>query len=279
MRFLFIALLLISATHTQAAELRVVKTEGCLGPCNPYPAELYIIGTIEPGDAARVTQTIKDYGPGIWGLELRSIGGSMYNSIQIGALAKKLMLTTLAPITRDRCASEDSQNNIHNAPCTCLSGCFLIWLGGIQRIGLIIGMHRPWDTSHNMGQMPYEQAAPMYAKWMSDLQAYLKSVEVPQLYYSKLIETVSSNTMKMLSSDEVVDLAYMPSVHEWLINRCGVFSPGETNAAGREGVNRYYHRPFNAALLQSLQQKQTAIANCETNAKTSFRTTALQAIN
>src|SRR5438105_3615821 len=137
---LFIGLL-VSQT-AGALDLRLVNN-------NQY---LYLTGKIENGDAARVRQTIKQAGPSVEALMLRSGGGSMYESIQIGTLAYDMMLNTFSPPAPNYCSQEDSRWGIGQTPCTCVSGCFLIWMGGVNRYGTVVGMHRPWDISGSMGQ-------------------------------------------------------------------------------------------------------------------------------
>jgi hypothetical protein len=213
------ALVFLCAPRLAAgAELRVIKLCPDRSCENAY---LYIIGKIEPGDAGRVRDTIKRYGAGIEALMLRSPGGSMYDSIEIGTLASDLMLNTFAPYAPNYCANEDARWGIAGAPCTCVSGCFLIWMGGVNRYGTVVGMHRPWDMSGTMGRSDYQDAAALYKKWIGDLDVYLTKMELPQAYFAKFISTVRSGDMRMLSGEELLQLNENPSKGEWLSNRCG----------------------------------------------------------
>src|SRR5262249_35088438 len=153
----------IISSSASGADLQVVKT------CSDCDAYLYIIGKIEVGDDQRVDALLRQHGPSVSAIMLRSIGGSMYDSINIGTLARQLLLDTFAPYYpasgfQRSCHDDDRPFGVSGAPCTCVSGCFLIWLGGVHRYGVIVGMHRPWDTSRKMGSMPYEKAAPQYAQ-------------------------------------------------------------------------------------------------------------------
>jgi hypothetical protein len=250
-----VLLTLFSCGSALAADIQV-RRPTCSQPCEG--ADIYIIGQINPGDAERFKQVLKAAGPTASLLYLRSPGGNMYESIEIGTIVKKLMLVTMAPIKEIGC-SEDATRGIYNAPCTCLSGCFLIWLGGIARTGNAVGMHRPWDTAHNMGKLTYDQAAPIYAKWLADLKEYLRVVETPETVYSRYIQLVNSDTMHMLSTEEALELLNMPSVTEWLINRCGSVTNDEAASL------------INSGRVQQLRDKQTRVAQCEWTAKRNTR--------
>lgn len=93
------------------------------------PKPVYdLSGDIEPG-AEDVFRELVGERYGGW-LELRSMGGDVRASIQIGKIARAHRIKTYVP--------EGTY---------CLSGCAIIWAGGYERYvakGGIIGFHRPW---------------------------------------------------------------------------------------------------------------------------------------
>jgi hypothetical protein len=256
MRILTAIFLSLLFCHTSFAADIQIRRSVCTQPCDG--ADIYIIGQIRAGDAEKFKQVVKAAGPAASLIYLRSSGGDMYESIQIGLIAKKLMLVTMAPLKEVGC-SQDATRGVYNAPCVCLSGCFLIWLGGVTRTGNAVGMHRPWDTSHNMGNLSYDQAAPLYAKWLADLKDYLHTVETPETVYSRYIQMVNSDSMHMLTTEEALELLNMPSVTEWLINRCGSVTPDEAASL------------INTGRVEQLRNKQNQIGQCEWAAKRETR--------
>jgi hypothetical protein len=237
-----------------------------------------VIGKIERGDAARFRDVIGRNGPAVEALFLRSPGGSMYDSIEIGTLAHDLMLDTYAPYYAGNCQFDDSRWGIHNAPCTCVSGCFLIWMSGVNRYGVIVGMHRPWDTSGDMGRSSYEQAAAVYNKWLADLKAYLTKMELPDVYFSKFIATVRSGDMRMLSGQEPLELNHDPSSAEWLTNRCGQWTTSDNNEMANLNDKQYNGTPHNSVRRQQLVAKLSAIQSCKTAAQKEARVAAFKTL-
>jgi hypothetical protein len=70
--FCLVAISLFNAsTPIPAAELRLVNDNTLL----------YLIGKIEPGDGTRVREAVRAAGPTLETLMLRSVGGSMYDSM------------------------------------------------------------------------------------------------------------------------------------------------------------------------------------------------------
>ena len=265
---------LILSSIAFGAEFRVVQL--CLE--RSCPANLYIIGKIEPGDGARFREVVRRTGPGIEALILRSVGGSMHDSIEIGTLASDLMLNTFAPHAPNWCPNDDTRWGVYNAPCTCVSGCFLIWMGGVNRYGTVVGMHRPWDTTGNMGQLPYEQAAQQYKKWLADLSEYLTRMELPDAYFSEFIATVKSGSMRMLTGRELLELNHNPSKTEWLTNRCGQWITQENDELGNLNFQKYRGLPHDSRRLQKLMAKLSAIQKCQDNAQREARTQAFKRI-
>jgi hypothetical protein len=269
-----IAILSLVPTRTTfAAEFRVVWP--CPNGCNAY---IYVIGTIESGDGDKFRDVIRRTGPAIDSLFLRSPGGSMYDSIKIGTIASDLMIDTYAPYGAGQCSNHDSRFGVYNAPCTCVSGCFLIWMGGLNRYGITVGMHRPWDMGKTMGKLKYKEAALVYNRWIEDLKIYLTKMELPDVYFAKFIATVRSGEMKMLTNDDLLSLNNNPSKTEWLLNRCGEFPSNKTVMFGQLSQNKFQGRPYNVLLWQQLEDEYNKIRVCKVNALTEARSTAFNSM-
>jgi hypothetical protein len=152
-----------------------------------------------------------------------------------------------------------------------VSGCFLIWIGGVNRYGVILGMHRPWDVSRTMGNLKYDQAAPMYNRWLADLKDYLLKMQVPDDLYAKLIATVNSVEMRMFENNDIVPLIHDPTFDEWLTNRCGQMTFKENKELGELNWQKYQGRSYNSGRQQQLVDRSNTIANCRTQAQAQAR--------
>jgi hypothetical protein len=85
---------------------------------------------------------------------LLSPGGSISEAIEIGRLVQRNLISTMAPVSlgatkvlftpAGSVMPKEDPAYCKGPDCICASACFLIWVGGIERSGNAIGLHRPY---------------------------------------------------------------------------------------------------------------------------------------
>ena len=110
---------------------------------------LLIQGDIERGDLIKFKNELDRFSlvPSV--INLNSNGGSLLEAIEIGKLIRHLRLDTSAPTKfgddSTICWREWSRIEVRTSgACTCASSCALIWMGGVNRTGDTIVIHRPY---------------------------------------------------------------------------------------------------------------------------------------
>ena len=187
---------------------------------------ILVEGEIEPGDAYRLwIELLNDFGFGR-DIYLRSKGGDVDEAIKMGELIRRLRLATYAPLVKDdgthydwiKIASED--NNI------CASACFLVYAGGVNRMGNYIGLHRPFLPKNIGSSIPDDQYERGETEYIDKITAYLKKMEIDQFFIDNLISN-SSVDMHVVTEEEaethhLYDTA--PSIEEAIYAKCNVMS-------------------------------------------------------
>lgn len=165
--------------------------------------DLVIEGEIEVGDFDKIEKEIFDFGPPIQSVFLYSPGGDAREAMRIGDLLRSLHLTTFSPdfsleeYRKDRStlspACEGSWKPLpkSSSNCTCNSACFLIWLGGLERRGVYVGVHRPVFDANSYSSMSSQQAEAAYQDMIDAIGVYLEKYDVPQDIVEKMLNTPS----------------------------------------------------------------------------------------
>jgi hypothetical protein len=114
-------------------------------------------GEIERGDTVKLLNElmISDVGalPAVRLVFLRSKGGDVEEAMKMGTLIRRLRLVTEAPTTFDdkpilsTVLLADKDNNI------CASACFLAYVGGVERHGNFLALHRPYLPKEAAGKL------------------------------------------------------------------------------------------------------------------------------
>jgi hypothetical protein len=133
----FVAHITILETHAAyAAEMQLPN------------GEFYFVGSIISGDSERFRTAIKQAGPNLQTINLRSAGGNVMEAIKIGRMVKELYLDTGAPLSpafgpyaKHNCSSDHPMVR-GRAPCLCGSACFFIWAAGLHPFGDLVFLHR-----------------------------------------------------------------------------------------------------------------------------------------
>jgi hypothetical protein len=186
-----------------------------------------IRGEIKKGDLARLKAFMAD-GNVVSALYLDSPGGDLDEAMAIGEVVRAEMLSTAAPIagSKEFVFEIPDAKICHGPDCTCSSACFFIWAAGVDRIGEVLGLHRPTFKGDYQGSAATAQG--QYGKAIANARAYLTRMEVPGRYIDIIIG-VESRSIKFLSSLEGTgDIrGEVPSTAEWVDLRCERMTPEE----------------------------------------------------
>ena len=75
-------------------------------------------------------------------------------------------------------------------------------------------------SSTNFGNLPSDQASRMYRSLLSDINAFLLEMEIPQSLVEAMTDT-SSAGIRWLTIEEFSSLEEVPSIAEWISTFCG----------------------------------------------------------
>ena len=192
--------------------------------CRNPDKHIYVIGEIVNGDADRFEASLRQIGPGVPTVELRSQGGSVAEAFKMGRLIRSLYLSTntVEPTYGPAmCARESSIFGI-NVPCQCTSACFLIWVAGLQRNGAEIYLHRIRFDRDFFSNLNFQDAGKTYQAGMEAVHSYLTEISIPDRYYDKMLR-VSSNEVERLSESVTNELIQGDVTYsEWLLSKCPI---------------------------------------------------------
>jgi hypothetical protein len=124
-----------------------------------------LIGAIETGDARAIESLLQANRPFLGRLELNSNGGSVNEAMQIGRVARRYYLETEAPSTIPEHGERRYWFNAEVKDATdalCASACFFAWLGGVNRTGDILAIHRPFPPAVEMKKLSPAEADKLF---------------------------------------------------------------------------------------------------------------------
>jgi hypothetical protein len=221
-----LAVFVISCTHySQAADIRILRNND--GNMN----KVIIEGDIVPGDYERFIQLIDANHEGdfyygqISEVHIYSKGGSVAEAINIGTLIRELRLHTVAPskpfgaigASGSVCEGVKEQSN-----CTCLSACVLVFVGGINRFGNVLGVHRSYINHDVLKTMGGTEGINASTQLMEGVGIYLGRMGVPRTIIDRMNATSSQDISYL--PDEEINLylsGYLPQYSELVIAKCG----------------------------------------------------------
>ena len=113
-------------------------------------------GKIGEGDAAKIDRFMRGAGPFITTLRLRSPGGRAAEAMKIGALVRRYLLATEAPVDEGGVPSCEDQAK----ECVCASACVFVWVAGAHRNArAFLEAHRPGQPDGSEPDDPAESEA------------------------------------------------------------------------------------------------------------------------
>jgi len=227
---------------------------------------LLIEGRIEAGDHARFLKVLTDH-PLVFRVYLLSQGGSLIDGLAIGKEVRRRLMETYAPHRYSSGNStftprQDAPDSCREGrPCLCASSCFLIWAGGIERHGNLLGLHRPSYDEAWFGALAPGEAARRYAELMRVTQQYLADMEIEPRLAEKMVGTPKEHVF-VVASDQVISRTiegYAPSTKEWIGANCETLSPDEERDDAAIGVRKQSLSP---GYIQYLERKSKNARNC-----------------
>jgi hypothetical protein len=93
-----------------------------------------------------------------------------------------------------------------------------------------MGLHRAIPT--DLADMTLDRASASYRQAMTEIESYLKEMEVPSRFF-QIMESTASSDVRWLSSEEIESLRKVPSITEWLVAGCGESFDPDAYLAGR----------------------------------------------
>ena len=204
-RFVVEFMLFIFCVSANGAEISIVKTE--------YYDVLEISGDIKNGDYKKLKNLLLDKPENFVAfqslVQLDSIGGDVEEALKIGKLIKKNFSTTIVDVNK-----------------VCLSSCFLIWSGGVDRIynqSAKLGVHRLALSSKEININKTEKLTTPISK---KVDIYLKENGIPSKVIDRMNETSPSDIYLITSNwlikeDLVNSMQSQPSFIEVVEKECG----------------------------------------------------------
>ena len=229
--FIFLNIGIFSAQTASGADIRVYDGQGRL-------SSIVIEGSIEKGDVARFLEAVVTTGVDTYSIVLQSGGGDALEAMRLGRLVRALGLKVEAPL-RQRQGNACFPRPTQTSNCRCDSACVLIYIGGLDRYGDALGVHRIYIDQKIQNRLTLNQSALLSKEIQSEVNKYFHEMSAPTSLL-ELANRSASDEIKLLDSQYIEDNLYgLPGdVQEWLLARCGstkkLFEQLSKAAGGKE---------------------------------------------
>lgn len=237
---------------------------------------LRLRGEIAAGDFTKIVALLRAK-PTARVLVLDSPGGDAGEAMRIGRLLRQLRMKTVAPTSLGstvRCpvfaASMLDPIRVETG-CNCYSACFLVFVGGIERVGDHLGIHRAFLNPDLQRRLQAGVAAEVSASATRKIEAYLAEMRVPQSLVERM-RSIPSGELELVSKEETRRhfSGFIPEFEEWIRARCPDRSD---DLAGRlaDLMLLSERRPLTAvekAEFERLDRRLAEATECEDRAKT-----------
>jgi uncharacterized protein len=219
-------------------------------------------GDITPGDALKLLAIYEQYGPNaVSPVYLRSKGGDVEEAVRMGRLIRALRLETRAP---DHFDSQLDEATFERSvvPATnkdnfvCASACFLVFVGGVDRSGDFLVLHRPYlsrQAARNLSDLSRESEQKQV---MAEVRDYLLEMEVDQFFIDKMMWTSSQDAYVTTLADVLNHHlnGIVPSIEEIILPSCDALTQHERDL---------FDKSTNAKLREQLGAKLLAASTCK----------------
>jgi hypothetical protein len=192
---------------------------------------------------------------------LRSQGGDIEEAMKMGSFIRRLRLETEVPTQLQSrghifsVVSVEKNNNI------CAGACFLVYAGGVARLGNLLALHRPYlsrDTANKISDLEYEAAE---KRSMAKVRQYLKDMEVNDFFIDKLMSNSSQDAyhVALWETDEYHLSQIVPSLEEAVLTRCASVTREEAQRVDSDTATPEERDRFFAKLRATLDCKDNAL--------------------
>lgn len=180
---------------------------------------IIIDGPIEYGDYEKFIEVVADAGSYKGHVFISSRGGNVAAAISIGHLIRALRFTTEVPMQSSRGGGHCLSDIL--SECICASACVLVYLGGVEREGNLLAIHRTFIRHDELGDLSFGQAERAGRQQAAVVDQYLSDMGAPSAL-SELMRSIPSSGIQILSTDFVEQyLRKLPEIEEWLTAKCG----------------------------------------------------------
>jgi hypothetical protein len=214
-------------------------------------------GDIVSGDAVKLLKIYEYYGYAAAStVYLRSRGGNVEEAMKMGQLVRRLRLTTYAPNIDDngrvlpyQVPSAIKDNFI------CASACFLVYVGGAERLGQLLVLRRPYlskEEGSNLSDVDHEAAE---KRVMAEIRDYLRAMEVDQFFIDKMMSTSSEDGYVVTVADVLAHglNKIVPSIGEIVLSMCNVPTLQENSHLQKTGDAALFAKSIASADCQDKQ--------------------------
>ena len=207
----------------------------------PYPiASIYFEGRIEPGDAEKIINILKQHI--VKEFTIWSPGGDVEEAIKLSDILRsrgvRIRTASVRILAREYCSANPSDPSCaeelvcgseRNRPrnqgsCICASACALIWLTAFDNYEFedyraIIGVHQPKLAEQYFAQLPFDRARYFYDTMIVGVRDYLRANGVSEIIVSRFLNTPHSS-LYFLNDQEVQMSHRSGAVRALMRERC-----------------------------------------------------------
>jgi hypothetical protein len=191
-------------------------------------------GPIERGDYEKVSAFLRLNHPYVGGFNLISTGGDIEEAMKIGRTLRRYLLSTVSSVRyhyengerfedEQPFLSDGVRDICRGETCICASACALIWIGGVNRLGMI-GLHRQRTEEAGFRLLSPADASVLYHKVLDRMITYMEEMEAPQSIVDETIAAPSGD-IRWVDVNEETSLYESPSIAEWIAASCGLEDP------------------------------------------------------
>ena len=191
-------------------------------------------GPIERGDYEKVSAFLRLNHPYVGGFNLISTGGDIEEAMKIGRTLRRYLLSTVSSVRyhyengerfedEQPFLSDGVRDICRGETCICASACALIWIGGVNRLGMI-GLHRQRTEEAGFRLLSPADASVLYHKVLDRMITYMEEMEAPQSIVDETIAAPSGD-IRWVDVNEETSLYESPNIAEWIAASCGLEDP------------------------------------------------------
>lgn len=177
-------------------------------------------GIIETGDSIFFEQLLKNLGPSYNEIILMSPGGNVDESMKIGRLIRKLRMNTSVPAIPLESGTKCIPEPKDEANCQCSSSCFFIYISGVYRHALTLGIHRIYVNHQILNKLSGAQAIEAAHVQRNIVREYLEEMGIPETY-NEIIFKTPSDSLVWIRDPEINELnGDIMEIQEWISAKC-----------------------------------------------------------